>query len=166
MPAGNTYSTIATITADGTSASQTFTSIPSTYTDLILVANFGLPANNSLKIRVGNGSIDTGSNYSYTYTYGNGTSALSTNGTNDNGIYAGYSGTSNIQMMWNMSLQSYSSTTTKKTMLNRYNDPAGAPVMVAGIWNSTSAINQIRAFSLGDPFSAGSTFTLYGITAA
>lgn len=166
MPAGVTYSTIATITASGSSASHTFTSIPSTYTDLVLVANFGLPVNNSLRIQVGNGSIDTGANYSYTFTYGTGTSALSTRGTGDTGIYAGYSGTSNIQMMWNMSLQNYSSTTTKKTMLNRYNDPAGAPVMVASLWNNTSAINQIRALSLGDPFSAGSTFTLYGITAA
>jgi hypothetical protein len=70
MPA--TYEPIATYTAPSAQASYTFSSIPSTYTDLVLVANFGKSADTAIKYRV-NG--DTGSNYSVTALYGDGSSA-------------------------------------------------------------------------------------------
>jgi hypothetical protein len=167
MAAGSTYTPIATTTLGSSATSYTFTSIPSTYTDLVLIGNFGTTtANNSVRFQVGNGSIDTAANYSYTFMYGNGSSAVSTRGSSDTSIYSGYTINANIENMWNIHFQNYSNTTTKKTMLERYNQAAGATTAIVGLWNSTSAINQIRALSLGDPFSVGSTFTLYGIASA
>jgi len=167
MAAGSTYTPIATTTLGSTATSYTFTSIPSTYTDIVLVGNFGVTVGgNSLRVQVGNGSIDTGANYSYTFMYGNGSSALSSRYSPDTSIYSGYASTANLQNQWNMSFQNYSNTTTKKTVLERFNDASTATTAVVGLWNNTSAINQIRVLTLGDPFSIGSTFTLYGIQAA
>lgn len=163
----STYTPIATTTLGSAAASYTFTSIPSTYTDLVLVGNFGVTvAGNSLRIQVGNGSIDTGANYSYTFIYGTGSSALSSRGSSDTSIYSGYSSTTGIQNQWNMSFQNYSNTTTKKTILERFNNASTASTAVVGLWNSTSAINQIKVLTLGDQLATGSTFTLYGIQAA
>lgn len=167
MAAGSTYTPIQSYTITSAQSSYTFTSIPSTYTDLVLVGNFGVTVGgNSLRIQVGNGSIDTGANYSYTFMYGNGSSALSSRYSGDTSLYSGYASTANIQNQWNMSFQNYSNTTTKKTILERFNDASTATTAVVGLWNSTSAINQIRVLTLGDNLSVGSTFTLYGIQAA
>lgn len=162
-----TYSKIASTTLSSPAASYTFTSIPSTYTDLILVGNFGVTVGgNSLRIQVGNGSIDTGANYSYTFIYGTGSSALTSRYAGDTSIYSGYASTANIQNNWFMHFQDYSNTTTKKTVLERFNCASTATTAVVGLWNNTAAINQIKVLTLGDNLSTGSTFTLYGIEAA
>ena len=71
MAAGTTYTSIATYTVTGsTLASYTFTSIPQTYTDLVLVMQGGdTPVANNQYFRV-NG--DSGSNYTYVTVQGNG----------------------------------------------------------------------------------------------
>ena len=76
MAAGSTYTPIATTTLSSAQATVDFTGISSAYTDIILIANYGLSLpDESPMLRVGNGSIDTGSNYSSTELYGTGSSA-------------------------------------------------------------------------------------------
>jgi hypothetical protein len=71
----STYEPIASQTLGSAVSSVTFSSIPQNYTDLILVVNYGISANNfGARIRF-NG--DTGSNYSDSFIYGTGSSALS-----------------------------------------------------------------------------------------
>ena len=67
--ATNTYVALDTQTLGSAAASVTFSSIPQTYTDLVLVIN-GYSINDvDWRFRMGNGSIDSGSNYSGTYMY-------------------------------------------------------------------------------------------------
>jgi hypothetical protein len=168
MPAGSTYTPIATTTANGSVSTYTFSSIPSTYTDLRLILNLGAQnAGNTYNLRV-NG--DTGSNYSQTEMWGNGSAASSARRTSQTSIFAagsrvGVPGT--ITAMYTIDLMSYSNATTYKTFLNRQDAAAVGSLAAVGLWRSTSAITSITIFADGaGNFVSGSTFTLYGILAA
>jgi hypothetical protein len=87
--ATNTYVALDTQTLGSAAASVTFSSIPQTYTDLVLVIN-GYSINDvDWRFRMGNGSIDSGSNYSGTYMYGDGSGASSYRESNVTGIGTG-----------------------------------------------------------------------------
>lgn len=164
-----TYTPIATTTLGSTTASYTFSSIPSTYTDIVLVADMAdsnTGADQRMLVRV-NG--DSSTNYSTTIVYGSGSSATATINSNrtffDNSSGASNSITSGSANIYHF--MSYSNTTTYKTVLYRQNNlvnTAGTSAIV-GLWRSTSAINSITIFCIGS-LVAGSTFTLYGIKAA
>lgn len=167
MPAGSTYTPIATQTLGSATASVTFSSIPSTYTDLILVASNSSATNqDALTLKVGNGSVDNGSNYSTTFLYGQGSGTGATSRvSNATNIFWGRSTTSiNANILH---LMNYSNTTTNKTVLSRGNAADAIVIAYVGLWRSTSAINIITiGTEIGGNISAGSTFTLYGIAAA
>ena len=74
MAAGNTYVAIATNTLGSAAASVTFSSIPGTYTDLVIVTQAISATADNVGIRF---NSDSGSNYSQTWLSGNGTSAIS-----------------------------------------------------------------------------------------
>ena len=169
MPASSTYTPIATTTLGSGAASVTFSSISGSYTDLVLVGQFtGSAANNQVSIRVGNGSVDTGSNYSFTQVYGTGSATASSQSTSDTSILIGYTDTATTSIDSNLmaSIQNYSNTTTYKTILSRGNSPARATAAIVGLWRSTSAINIITVLVASSTIIAGSTFTLYGIASA
>jgi len=88
MPA--TYEPIATTTLTG-GTSYTFTSIPATYTDLVLVVNAATASGSSNLAMQFN--ADTGSNYSFTRIFGNGSSASSSRAANVTDNYIGDIGT-------------------------------------------------------------------------
>lgn len=162
-----TYEPIATQNGTGSSATVTFSSIPSTYTDIVLVANpvFTVNAAN-INIRI-NG--DTGTNYSDTYINGNGTTAASARDTNQTLIY--FSGTSTGVTTANRDngiahFMNYSNTTTYKTVLIRYNQAGQIVVGEVGLWRNTAAITSISLIATTGNLDTASTFTLYGIKAA
>jgi hypothetical protein len=161
MPAGSTYSTIATTTLGSGVTSYTFSSIPSTYTDLVLVADWSNSATAATTIQL-NG--DTSGNYSYTYIYGTGSAAGSGRNSNATNTGIGYDTNANSRQNSIVHFMNYSNTTTFKTLLVRNNAPSLQVVGSVNLWRSTSAINSIKIDS-GD-FVSGSTFTLYGISAA
>ena len=163
MAAGPTYTSIATTTLGSTVGSYTFTSIPSTYTDLVLVTNLATDSAVEFRLRVGNGSIDTGSNYSMTYLIGTGSSAISSRESNATWAYSGYTSSTALNKMHIFNFQNYSNTTTNKTWLMRYSAADTAATTVVGLWRSTSAINQIQLLANGSNLTAGSTLTLYGV---
>ena len=165
MAAGSTYSTIATTTLGSAAASYTFNSIPSTYTDLVLIMTVTQGAGVSVYCQMGNGSVDTGSNYSYTGLYGNGSSAGSARASNQTGAYLGYVGSTTIYNAINHFIN-YSNTTTYKTIINRKNQSDQYVEANVALWRSTAAINTIKIYPQSGNFDAGSTFTLYGIAAA
>jgi len=165
MAAGSTYTPIATQTLASPATVVNFTSISSSYTDLILVCQDITSTGGTIEgiaVQVGNGSIDTGSNYSRTTLdgYTSATSGRSTNATSlDLGVIDNNTvGTSVYQFM------NYANTTTYKTILSR-SGPSTYVRTAVGLWRSTSAINAIK-LSKTYNWAAGSTFTLYGIAAA
>ena len=166
MAAGSTYTPIATTTLGSATASYTFSSIPSTYTDLVLVFNGSASSGTPLVTLQFNG--DTATNYSDTTLSGNGTSATSGRDSSVAQIYA--SGADSLttgisQLIVN--LQNYSNTTTYKTIITRSGNAANGTSAVVGLWRSTAAINSIKVFNhTATNFAVGSTFTLYGIQAA
>jgi hypothetical protein len=164
-----TYEPIATTTLGSSATSYTFSSIPTTYTDLIVITQ-SKTASGSLQlfIQVGNGSVDTGANYSGTQLEGTGSAAGSRSWTGQN-YWQGYYDYMDTAdgFMSILNIMNYSNTTTYKTMLNRAGNASTGTVAQAGLWRSTSAINTVKLFPSGSgSFAAGSTFTLYGIKAA
>ena len=167
MPAGSTYSTIATTTLGSAAADYTFSSISGAYTDLVLVISGSLTSNNqTYRIRF-NG--DTGSNYSYTSLGATTGGPNSVRGTNTTFIPLFiYNGAASTVVSANIiNIFNYSNTTTFKTSLIRANYGSNGEVgAMAGLWRSTSAISSITVFASAGNIAAGNTLSLYGIAAA
>jgi hypothetical protein len=155
-----TYSPIATETLGTTESSVTFSSIPGTYTDLVLVfaGTVGILDNNNVTF---NG--DTGSNYSVTRLVGNGSTASSSRGSNLNAIQCGEIATSQSNDI--IQIQNYSNSTTYKTLIHRSNNTSQFLKASVGLWRNTAAITSITITN-GGTYQIGSTFTLYGIASA
>ena len=160
-----TYDPIATQTLGSAAASVTFSSISQAYTDLVLIFQGSTIANARVDIRVGNGSLDTGTNYSNTEILGT-TTAQSIRLSNTNTMQGMFDavGTATDQVNSITNFLNYSNTTTNKTVLGRSNAPQGVSAYV-GLWRSSVAINIISLIPTSN-FATGSTFTLYGIKAA
>lgn len=166
MAAGITYTPIATTTLGSNTTTVTFSSISASYTDLILVMSVKLSTSGLTDVDYRfNG--DTGSNYSRTWVEGNGTGTGTGRESNQTSMaIAGYYDSTN----WTTQVThffNYSNTTTYKTAINRESTNYGNTGAKVGLWRSTSAINEISVFPKSSKsFSSGSTFSLYGITAA
>jgi hypothetical protein len=163
MPAGNTYEAIATQTLGSAAASVTFSSIPSTYTDLVLVYGGSQASQDNFSIQF---NSDTGTNYSATTLYGDGTSAASQRFSSTSSIY-GPILDATTQSNLIVHIQNYSNSTTYKTSLIRGNSSSFRTTATVGLWRSTSAITSVKCQILGGTnFNSGSVFSLYGIASA
>ena len=137
----STYVPLATTTLGSAQSSYTFSSIPGTYTDLILILNgYGDgPDGNSVVCRVGNGSVDSGTNYSTTRLSGSGSAASSGRSTNADFMrlqnLTGQSTSSSNPTDLIVHFMNYSNTTTYKTVLNRADQPNGSYPGVEAIVN-------------------------------
>lgn len=158
---------IAKTTLGSTAASVTFSSIPATYTDLLVLVSAQTTSGtgaSSIKIRFNGASTDTNhtsrvlqgngaSVASYTYTIahvgevpGSGTSAWC-----NNEIYIpNYAGSANKSI--------------SASSVTEYNATTAYISASAALWSSTAAITQIQLLS--GTMSIGSSFFLYGITKA
>ena len=162
----NTYVALDKVTVGSAAASITLnmgSSLSQAYSDLVLVIDGTVGSNSGVQLRF-NG--DTGSNYSFTRVTGDGSSASSDRSSNATFMELGYyvSSTRNKNIL---NIMNYSSTATFKTVLNRANAQTaniGAQAYVE-MWRSTAAITSITISASGN-FSTGTTFSLYGITAA
>ena len=163
MPA--TYEPIATTTLGSAANQVTFSSIPATYTDLILVMNGQIASGGNDNILYQyNG--DTATNYSGTSLYGTGSAAASDRASNSANYIAGRVGSA-VNSTSIFQVQNYSNTTTYKTSLTRANVSDALVMAFVSMWRSTAAINSIKVYtSSAVNFNTGSTFTLYGIKAA
>ena len=159
MPA--TYEPIATTTLGSAASSITFSSIPSTYTDLRLV--FQQLSSGVQSVLWFNG--DTSNNYSYTVLYGSGSSAGSFRGSLTIPLHL----SSGANTFYTVDFFSYAGSTYKTVLTTTNEDSNGSGYVgnSVGLWRSTSAINQIQISTNGSGnWNAGTTATLYGIKAA
>jgi hypothetical protein len=163
----STYEPIATTTVAVATTSISFTSIPSTYTDIRLVWTVrATAAGNFPTVRFNN---DSGSNYSWTRIYGDGTSAASQRNTSRTGIGILWldevSSAADTFNLLTLDVFSYAGSTYKTSLTTASADKNGSGTVerAVALWRSTSAINQIDLISGSSTFAAGTTATLYGI---
>jgi hypothetical protein len=167
MAAGSTYTPIATTTLGSNTQYVTFSSISGSYTDLILVVS---AAGVSAQDMYGRVNGDSGTNYSRTNVYGNGSAAGSVRVSNETSMMLDYYGNPNTTLgnsVQIINFMNYSNTTTYKTVLIRSSSTSGTDAII-NLWRSTAAITsiQLNVANGAVNFATGSTFTLYGITAA
>jgi len=166
----STYEPIATTTLATATSTVTFSSIPSTYTDLIMVVSpIGTAGNYDLGIRY---NSDSGSNYSFT--------SISFNADNNNSPYSERaSNATSITARTNIAtvvpypiifeVLNYSNSTAYKTSLSKIARGDYAVARTVGMWRNTNAVNEVSFILVGGgstTFKAGSAFTIYGVKSA
>jgi hypothetical protein len=168
MPAGSTYTPIATTTLGSSQATVTFSSFTG-YTDVILVASArGTSTSSQIYATL---NSDSGSNYSYTELFGYSGGAISDRASNQTQMrlygMARSDYTANIFGYVQAHFQNYSNATTFKTVITRGSSDSSTDVASrVHLYRSTSALTSISLAPSTGSFAIGSTFTLYGIAAA
>jgi len=160
-----TYEPIARQALTTSAATVTFSSIPSTYTDLIAVVNGQITSDSQIRMQF---NSDTGTNYSATMLFGDGSAAYSIRVSSETSMNIGGVGTEFGTTV--IHFMNYSNTTTYKTVLGNYrmtSSSYGETGAKVGLWRSTAAINSISFILPGSRvYFPGSNITLYGIKAA
>lgn len=147
-------------------ASVEFTGISGNYTDLVVQGYiFGASGNIDPNFRMGNGSADTGTNYSETELYGTGSAAgsqrLSTNDEIRIGRALGIGATDPFFVR--LQVMSYANTNVYKTVLQESGRAAAGVVRSVGLWRSTAAVTVVN---LSGTVNLTGVLSLYGIKAA
>lgn len=165
-----TYIKIASVAVGGAGAANiSFTSIPATYTDLILqcslrdnTGNVGNFANISLN--------SSGTGFTSRYVNGNGSTTSSGSGFGQLIIeYNGNSSTANTFGSGEIYFPNYRSSNNKSysgTSVTENNATTAYADMAAGLWSNTAAITTITLTPNTGSFVQYSTATLYGISNA
>jgi len=175
MPA--TYTLISSNVLSSSAASVTFSSIPATYTDLVLrvsARDNDTGAFQQLRITF-NG--DSATNYSYTNIYGTGSSAFSLGAATANFNYINFQSsdsngaTANTFGNSELYIPSYTASQNKPVSMfsvSETNATATNMGATAGLWRNTAAITSftISPASGSLSFLTGSSFYLYGISNA
>lgn len=149
----------------GGAASVDFTSIPATYTDLMLTYSLRTTqATVSTSIALTfNGS---GSNFSMRGFYGNGSSATTFTGTTYGGESDGANATASTFSNNVLYIPNYSGNTNKSYSIDSTTESNSGTViqmLVAGLWSQTTAINAISLVAASGTFVEYSSASLYGI---
>jgi len=172
-PAG-AFESIATGTGTGSSATITFSSIPSTYQHLQLrilgkdTWNFYAQLL-GLKIRFNGVS---GSSYASHNLYGDGSTVYADAYTSRSDVYIGYgiassaTGESNMYGAAIIDIHDYTSTTKNKTVrsfMGVDKNGSGSVAISSGSFMNTSAVSEISIIAEGVYWNSGTTVALYGI---
>lgn len=151
------YIALATITLGSSASTITFSNIPSTYRDLILVFDGTGSGTVDFSVRF---NSDTGSNYFGIAGQGTGSAAQS----------GGFSGTfaeigvlTGGRTMVISQIMDYSATDKHKAFLSRSDGASDRTRMTASRWANTAAITTVQVLTSAS-FATGSTCSLYGIS--
>lgn len=154
----STYTPLANITLGSSASSVTFSNIPNTYRDLVLVANGAGASGGSMFIRV---NADTGTNYPTVNMRGTDVNtAVSTTYTTGY-IFSG--GLSTRRFISTLQFQDYGVTDKHKSILSRTGVDGWQVEASAIRWSNTNAITSIIFTIDSGSYASGSTFALYGI---
>jgi hypothetical protein len=165
-----TYELIASNTLTTTAASVTFSSIPATYTDLMLrcstrrsVANVA----NQIRTRINN---STASNYSYTMVQGTGSGAqsgrLNSVTSFTEAWTTGASATADTFGSWELYIPNYTASANKpiSSFATSENNATESYISAAAyLFSDSTAISELNIISASGNFVSGSSFFLYGI---
>ena len=148
----------------GGAANIEFTSIPATYTDLVLLTSVRVDGATAATQVTFNGGA---SGFSSRWLRGTGSAASSSTETFIHAGYANYSGTT-ASTFANASIYipNYPGSNAKSVSVDSVsenNSSTAFAVLVAGLWTGTAAINQITLTPIFGNYVQYSTATLYGI---
>jgi hypothetical protein len=153
-----TYIALQNTTLGSLAASVTFSSIPATFRDLVVITNVDGTAQTEMFVRL------NGDNYNTIRMQGNGSIAGSGSTTNADG--ARLNGNGDIMTDFSFSsiihIMDYSATNKHKTGLSRTNSSNGVDAC-AFRWANTNAVTSVTVYPAAGSFDVGSTFALYGI---
>ena len=161
-----TYEPIQSFTlANSSTATFNFTSIPSTYTDLVLVmTGAATVGNNAIFINI---NADTNvNNYGFTEMAGSGSTTSSQRRIQNTGWVFWQGMSTSYDNVVKIELNNYAKTVGYKTAMLINNSAQGHTEQLIGSWANTSAINRIEIFTTNGAFYIGTMATLYGIKAA
>ena len=166
-----TYTLIASATAgSGGSATFDFTSIPNTYTDLVLKTSLRLTAGSNPQQPVSIKFNGSSTGYTYKSVFGDGSSAASYGSGITDRIDMQYANssisTSSIFNNFEIYIPNYSGSTNKSTSYDSVmenNTTAAYTIFMANLWSNTAAINQITLTPSTGSFAQYSIASLYGI---
>lgn len=166
-----TYQLIQAITADGTSTTATFNSIPQTYTDLVL--KMSLRQANAVTVDVAGvrfNGVSTGTLYSHTWLASNGTAPSSGRESNQNQNLSysipGSNSTASTFSNQEIYIPNYTGSANKVASsfgASENNATLAQMGALALLFRSTTAISSISVFAFGGNLVSGSTLYLYGI---
>lgn len=152
------YQPLSNITLSSSASSVTFSSIPTTFRDLVLVTkDLAVGGNGSVRIRF-NGDTTDG-NYSRVQMFG-ATTSRGVGSTNGHFFYDSYETQGQPTLV---NINDYSASNKDKTILVRFSGIDSYVVAGAHRWANTAAITSIAIVPNGFSFASGSTFALYGI---
>lgn len=162
--ATSTEIAIATTTLGSSASSITFSSIPSSYTDLRLVFTYKGATTTCYYYARLNGTASQNV-CGQTVLKGNGSTASSSRLTSSDLYFSNGNATTTIPFMEQVDFFNYAGSTYKTMLYQGSGDQNGSGEVRRGValFPSTSAINSIAFYSSGDDFAAGTTMTLYGI---
>lgn len=167
-----TYVPITTTTCNTTTASVTFSSLPATYNDLVIVGQGKAQSGSSTLVDVGvrfNG--DTNSNYStvktYSLNYSSGTVSTNIGGINAETYLDANNTNDALGSGFKIDLFDYNTTYSYKNFLNRascFTQTDKGVFITASTWKNAAAITSITLYpTTGSGFYAGTYIALYGI---
>ena len=174
---GTSYESIATVTVgSGGAADVTFSSIPGTYTHLQIrgIARSTAAQNLAgLRMQVGNGSIDTATNYSGHILYGDGSGVAATSSANQSQMNIGVVSAANDTVSsfagLVLDLLDYANSNKYKTTRSLCAvdlNGSGAVEFHSSSWRSTSTVTTVKLYATAGNFAQYSHFALYGIKGA
>jgi hypothetical protein len=158
------YVALANITLGSSASSVTFSSIPATFRDLVVVTStFQINASDQNSHYRVNGDSSAIYNLVYMDTYGGSpSSGVSANQTNALWEYhQNISSTTPFTTI--VQFIDYSATNKHKTQLHRFGAASPTVGAYATRWANTAAITSIAITGTSGNYQAGSTFALYGI---
>jgi hypothetical protein len=149
---------IVSITIQSATNLVSFSGIPNTYRDLILVCNvIGVGSILDSDYMKFNGST---SDFNNVQIYGNGSAAASNAGSS--GRISNYENTIGRTYSSIVNIFDYSTTDRQKSYVSKYNSDDAGTGAFAGRWAQLAAVNAIDIYPQSGNYAIGSTFNLYG----
>ena len=170
----STYILIQSQTLASSARTVTFSSIPATYTDLVLrvSARGDVNANDQIILQI---NTDTSTNYSATGLYGNGATAATNQYSTSAPSYTGYNvvgsgATANTFSNAEFYIPNYTSSANKPISQFGVEETNATTAYLSAnaiLWRGTSAVNQLYLTTVNNAnFITGSSFYLYGISSS
>lgn len=164
------YESIQTVTLGSAQASVDFSSISNAYTHL-QIRGIGLTTGTAVQcvLRVGNTTIDSGSNYSRHSLYGDGGAAAATGAATQTGVVIGgfaVGMNSTNPYAYVIDILDYKNVSKNKTvrcLSGTDRNGSGEIDFNSGAWLNTSAITNISIIASSSTFVANTQFALYGV---